>query len=178
MNFFFEDPWKFVIIGLIVEIGLLVMLFRSGRGLWLYWMLGLMLATTALIVIERCVVTDREQVEIELYNVATVLETNDVEGVLSFFSPNAKETRGLVQAQMPRFKVESVSIKNDLKIIVNDLTSPPSARAEFHVVITGGTARGDLHGLSLPLSFAVLYERVGGRWLISSYDDHGALHGM
>ncbi len=177
MDFFSENPWKFVIGGALVEIGLVIALVKSGRGFWLAWIGGVAIVAAGLILVERLIVTEREQVEITLYDAAEAVEKNDINAVMKFIAPAAPRREEL-RARLPRYHIEKVSIKNDLKITVNDKTSPPSATAEFHVVVTGGDRGGNAHDVSLPFYFVVFFERDKDRWLINGYDERSILQGL
>ncbi|HZZ73379.1 MAG TPA: hypothetical protein VFE24_14085 [Pirellulales bacterium] len=174
MDVFFENSWKFLILGGLIEIGLIALLVKSGRGMWIYVMAAVALLTGGLVCLERLVVTPREQVEKALYAAAAAVESNNLNAVLDTISPTAKEMRADLRARLPNYKIDRVSIKSDLAITVNDLTAPPTARAEFHVVVTGGDRAGNFHDMSYPIFLTVYFERQGDRWLMSGYDEpHG-----
>ena len=176
-EFLFENSWKFIIVGALVEIGLVIALVKSGRALWLAWMGVAALVTAGFVLVERLVVTEREKVEIALFDAATAVESNDINAVLKCVTLTAPRREEL-RAKLPKYHIDKVSIKNDLKITMNDKTIPPSATAEFRVVVTGGERAGGIHDISYPLFLVVYFERDKDRWLISGYEEHGVLQGL
>jgi len=173
MTWLFEEPWTIIIWGTIVEIGLGIALYTTGLGKYLYWMLAAAGVIGGLLLVERLVVTEREKVQIALYAAADAVERGDTEAVLRHISSGKPALRERVRSELARYRVTSVSIKNDLKITLNELMSPPEARVEFHVVVTGGEKRGGFSEMSVPLAFVVQFQRDPDGWMIAGYDDRG-----
>jgi hypothetical protein len=62
MTWLVENPWLALSAGIVIEIALLVALIVTGRGRFLYGMVGVFLITAALVALEHWVVTEREEV--------------------------------------------------------------------------------------------------------------------
>jgi hypothetical protein len=91
-----EDPWPAIIGGGLLAAVLLVIGFKTGRGLWLI-IVGLVLVVTAgLVVLERLVVTERERVEQTMVDTAAAVESNNVGAVLAYVSPTAGAARSRI----------------------------------------------------------------------------------
>ena len=78
--------------------------------------------------------TDRKSISRMLTGLAETIEKDDLEGVLKYISPKAMKTRGLARANMGMVRITSAKFK-DLKIEVNELVTPPSARVTFTAVV-------------------------------------------
>src|SRR5215211_577876 len=94
MQWLFENPWPSVVAGAIVALAFGLMFLRSGRTAWLVAMAGVLVSLALLVVVERAVVTDREQVELTLEEIAVALERNDSDKVVDYILPDQTELRG------------------------------------------------------------------------------------
>src|SRR4051794_28997970 len=83
MSYLVETPWPGLLLAGLIELALGFLLVRSGRAWVIVAMAGVLVAAIALVVIERLVVTDKEEIENSLETVAAALEAHDVPGVLA-----------------------------------------------------------------------------------------------
>jgi hypothetical protein len=171
MAWLVEDPWP-VVVGTLAVLGVLaVVLYRTGRGIFIAAMIAVALLGCGLLLVERLVVTERERVEAALEGAAAALERNDLEGVLSHIAPEAGAMRASVAAVLPGVEVTDANIGGDLKVTFNNLTNPPSARADF----TGRvTLKSRSPSLAFPFDnfvrpFTVRLRREGDRWVMTEY---------
>lgn len=171
MSWLFEDPTTLIVAGLLIEVLLGIGLFKSGRGALVLPMIGLLVLVGLGVLVERLVVTDREQVEDSLDGICRALMANDVPGVLSYIDPEAGGIRSHVQSMLPRAHITDARLY-DLVINVNRHTTPPSAEANFTGRVKGSFQGSD--GLVLR-RFTVDLRQEGERWLIVDYQDRGAL---
>src|SRR5262245_57578573 len=86
MTIFLESPWPAIAIGVALELLLAFALVQTGKGKLIAVMVVVALATVGLVVVERMIVTPREEVEDFLYETARLLETNNPPAVLARFS--------------------------------------------------------------------------------------------
>ncbi|HWB10576.1 MAG TPA: hypothetical protein VG826_15205 [Pirellulales bacterium] len=177
MSWLFEDPTTLIAAGLLIEVLLGVGLVKSGRGVLVLPMIGVLALVGLGVLVERLVVTDREQVETALDGVCRALMANDVEGVVSYIDPEAAVIRSHVRSLLPRAHVTDARLY-DLDIRVNPRTSPPSAQANFTGRVKGNFQGegGGSEGLVLR-KFTVDLRQEGEKWLITGYEDHGTLGG-
>ena len=130
-----EDPKLVVFAGILALALLASILPRTQRyGRVFLAMAGVLLVTVAGVVVERLVVTEKEQIEATLDSIVLALEHNDLDGLLEFVSPSAVRTRKRATWALERILVTDTGIRN-LEIVPNHLTSPPSAEARFDGVI-------------------------------------------
>lgn len=176
MSWLFEDPTTLIVAGVLIEALLAVALVKSGRGALIPAMVGVLAVVGLGVLVERLVVTEREQVEATLDGVAAALEHNDVEGVLRFIDAAAGDIRSYVKSILPQLRITDARIY-DLIININHYSSPPSAQAEFTGRVKGNYRHeGPAEGLYLR-QFTVDFRQEGDRWLITAYHDRGPLGG-
>ena len=78
MSIFLDSPWPAILFGIIGEAVLAVMLLRSGRGVLLGAMAGVLALSLAGVGVERLVVTDNKLIAAVIYDAAAALEANDL----------------------------------------------------------------------------------------------------
>ena len=123
----FEDPLPAIFVGVIVESILIALFFATQKRLWIIPIAGVLLLLFALVLVERLVITEREEVENTIDEIAAAILANDVEAVLSHLSDSNRKSRARARWAMDRVEVHGVKLSG-LEITVNSLTSPPSAK--------------------------------------------------
>jgi hypothetical protein len=164
-----ESPWPWLFFGIVVEAALAVALLRTQRGYLLWAMLGVGLVAALGLLVERLVVTEREEVEMTLDAGVAAARANDLNRLLSCISPKAAKTRDYARWVMGRVQIEDVHI-HGLEITVNRLTSPPSAKARFSAVGKGRDRLNEFPYQAFAQQVTVELRREGGRWLAADFE--------
>ena len=177
MSWLFEDSTTLIVAGLLIEALVVVALIKSGRGVLVLAMIGVLIVIGLGVTIERFVVTDHERIEATLNGVAAALEANDVDGVLSYIDPAATTMRSQVRSALAGAHITEARIY-DLEVEMREGADPPSAEARFTGRVKGRYRGETTGGEGLLLrKFTVDFRRTGDRWLITAYQDHGAIGG-
>lgn len=174
MTWITEDPWPLLVMGLTLQAMLLVAFFQTRRGLFLAGMLVAGLTSGGLFIAERMIVTEREEVELVLQEVADALVRDDRQGVLDRISPYATHVRAQAEGAMRIFRVTNAKIGNDLVITLNQLTSPPSATAIF---LGRLDVESRLGGYQQPVvrRFTLTFSQEEDGWYIANYEHRGTM---
>jgi hypothetical protein len=177
VSWLFEDPTTLIVAGLLIEVLLGIALVKSGRGILVLPMIGVLALVGLGVLVERLVVTDRERIETALEGVCRSLTANDVEGVVNHIDPDAASLRSYVRSILPRAHITDARVY-DLVIHVNRHASPPIAQANFTGRVKGHF-QGDGGGGEGPglRRLTVDFRQEGENWLITGYEDHGTLGG-
>jgi hypothetical protein len=165
MNWLVENPWPVVIVGAGIELALLVALYMTGRLRTVVWMLVVAAITGGYWLLEQQIVTEREQIEANLYEIAAAFENRDVATVEKHISKSAPVT--LTEAQQAaRLPFAEVRINSGLKIDVRDDFDPPEAEASGTVTVTmtSGFTK------PMPVQITVYLRKVDGKWLIVRHE--------
>jgi hypothetical protein len=168
MIWFVESPWPILMLGLAIEVVLAIALWRTGRSNIVGAMVAVGMATLGLIVIERMIVTDVEQVEDTLSEAARSLEANDVAGLLATFADDSPK-RNEVQTVLAHVTVREARIGGDLEIRVDTLAVPHSATARFTGRVNARDNRGSIPYEHFIRTFSVTLHRQDGHWRIYDY---------
>ncbi len=175
MNIFWESPWLIVLMGTMMTVMLLAGLLKTGR----LWLLGAALAmvvlTGGLLVVERLVVTTREEIAGTLDMIANQLQRGAHDQVVQHIASSATSLRQNADRLLPRIEFHEVRIKPNLKLLVED---PRHLTATFNAVFVvserGGA--GDHH--HVPSFFKVEFVREGDAWKVTSYERSDPRDGM
>ncbi len=168
MSIFLDSPWPAILFGIIGEAVLAVMLLRSGRGVLLGAMAGVLALSLAGVGVERLVVTDNKLIAAVIYDAAAALEANDLPRVLAHVATDDVYTRE--QARLVLSEVEITALKvRALDIKINRLTSPPSAKDTFNIIASGRDRRGEMGQGTRPGKLVVDLRRDPGGWIITGH---------
>ncbi len=168
MTSLLEDPTPIILVGIIVEAVLGVILLRTGRGVLLWAMGGVMALVVIGVLVEWLVVTERERVEETIENAAAAVEANDFEKFDTYLTRDAEKARGLARWAFSRAEFSRVKItKLDIHIVRQ--TSPPTAKAELSGIVTFKDRMGESPYNNYPPNGTLTLRLENGRWLISGY---------
>lgn len=164
-----ERPLLIVVLGLLTAVILGGAWIQTGRRPLLHAMLAALALTAALLILERCVETDREAVEHTLYRAARDVQRNDLAAVLRYVHPEAEAIRRQAEAEFPRYQFREVRIKPNLDITVFAERSPREALARFNVVVDV-TDRSGVFGDTRVARYAeVTFRQHGVEWRVVDY---------
>ncbi|MEX2186723.1 MAG: hypothetical protein WD875_08015 [Pirellulales bacterium] len=166
MTWLYENPWPAIVGGAIGEVILIGMLYATGRLRLVVWMVVVAAIAGGLVWFERYTVTDREQIEMNLHEIAAALERGDAKTVVDHISPSAQQTIGRARFAASLHATE-VRINSDLKIEVIDDVDPPQAKATGTVTVVG--SRG--YSGAVPVQVELTLRKVDGKWLIYSHQE-------
>jgi hypothetical protein len=178
MTWMVESPLLIVILGLLVVLVLGGAWIQTGRKPLLYAAITAGIMTALLFGVERFVQTDREQVRETLNQIARDVESNDVEKVLAHVYSGSPDIRSRAASEFPLYQFKSVSIKRNLKIIVEPKHFPPKAVAEFNVVVSGTDKAGLFSERAVPRFAIVTFYKEDNQWRVRSYEHRDPQEGF
>jgi len=172
MTWFVESAWPSIVLGLSAEAILAVLLVRTRRGNIVGAMVAVATATVGLMVIERLVVTDNEEIEEMLDGLTRALLANDVQGVVKMFTTDSPQMNE-VQEILSHVTVGQARI-GDLEICVDKRSFPMSATAHFTERVDARDNRGVMPYERIIRKLKVTLHKEGGHWLLYKYTDSDA----
>jgi hypothetical protein len=134
----------------------------------------------ALWIVERLVVTDREEIEATLDVIAADVKSNNRAAVLSHIDPGATWLRARAEGEIPNYQFNECKINKLHGIEVNYGDQPPTAVANFNVHVNGTFKFG-----SETLPPGDYFRRIElhlrrdaeGRWKVEDYSHHNPFPG-
>ena len=164
----FEEPLYVIILGVIAVAMLGFAWYQVQWRSLLYAIAGVVVLTVVMLVIGHFVVTDTEQVKQTLYDLAHVVEQNDLNKVLEYAATGADDVRAQAAAELPRYDIHRVKIKHNLEVTIDYDKTPPRATATFNVVVEG--VERSLHAsFHVPRYVEMTFVKQNGKWRVLSY---------
>lgn len=170
MEWIFEDPVPIIIVGGLTAAILGGGWIQTGRNFLLYLMIAVLVLTVVLVIVERLVVTPREEVRATLFEIARLVADNDIQAAVDYAHPDARHIRDMATSELSLYHFHSVDIKRNLRITVFPEHNPPRAEADFNVVVIIDTPDGFLTERRIPRFVQVtMLQDEDGRWRVSDY---------
>lgn len=124
--------------------------------------------TGALLAYEHFAETPREAVERTMYEMADVVEANDVAGALTYIAPGAPQIRSDVETLMPQVRIERANIVGTPVTNVDLAATPPTAAVTCRGFVYGTLRRNGMTG-GQPVELVINFVQDGDRWLVRDY---------
>ncbi len=178
MEWIFENPLPALVIGGLTTAILISGWLQTGRSSLAY-LAGIAVALTiGAVILERMVVTDREEVQATLFEIARLVENNQIEQALEYAHELTPEVRRQAAAELALYEFESIDIKRNLQIEVFPDHVPPRATAEFNVVVTLSTRVDIFRNQRIPRYIEMtLFREADGVWRVGAYQHYDARRG-
>jgi len=156
-----------ILVTILIEAVLAVALLKTGRGVLLFAMIGVLVVAAGVYGIDVLIVSDEERVAESLYGICHAMEADDQEAVLSYIAPRNLDTRNRAIWAMDQGIVDSWTTRG-LEIKINEVEFPRTAKVGFIGTISGRyEASPDLGSQTAKLRFVLTFEeQEDGQWLI------------
>ena len=177
-EFIAETPFHSIMIGLIATIALALAWLGSKRSLFALLAAAAFLLMVAAVVVERVLVTDREQISETLDQLADAVRNNSSAELLVRISDRAPEIEQAARSQLNRFQIDYCSITWKETPAIDDNANPPEANVRFSAFIRarerneGGLEGGDVIGIKLRLQ-----KEADGEWRVVDYSLYNPRNG-
>lgn len=168
-----EQPLTIVFGGLLLAAMLIGGLIQTGKKWLLYAVVGVLVLTAGLLMLERSTITPREAVKATLHVIARDLERNDVEAIVQHISAGKTELRDEARRRLGSIEIVEVKIKRNLKVDVTSARGMDVAETSFNAVIRLKDSRyADFLNEDRPnaMFFRVWFKLEDGRWRIRKYE--------
>ncbi len=167
MNFLLENPLPIYATGAVLGT-VCGLAFLARRNLpSLFALIGVVVLTLLLVLVERIVVTEREQVEATLQQLMANLETGEVPAVLALIDPAAAPMRADVEILMPQATIEDTGA-TAVRVEVDADAKPLTATSRFR-----GRVDGIHRSSGMRLFFfdevEIIWVKRGDKWLAEAY---------
>jgi len=168
----FENPMGLIFVGIAIEAILGVILYMTGRGIYLIAMIGVLLVVFVGVGLEWVIVTERERVEASIEEIRAAMEANDVERVIESISPSNRKTRSDARWAMGEVTFSRVKITDREIGKINELTSPPTATARLTILVSGKDRQGLLTHTTYAAKLDVTFQLENDRWVVIEHKWH------
>lgn len=169
--FFFENPLWLGICGAFVTIVALVLWMQTRARSAAVTAFVACLLTILLVLVSQRVETDREKLIRTIHEVADAVESNDLERVLRHVAPNAQQGLTRARQELPQYTFREARMTRLKSLLVNRSSTPPTAVAEFSVIVDVGAGGS---GTRIPRFVKAYFVEDAGRWLVRDYEHFDA----
>jgi len=128
---------------------------------------AVVLGTLGLVLLERSVVTEREEIEAALESLFVAIEAGDLPGVLAHIDPASSGVLAEAKTLLPMLRVKDMGVSSIVaKIDTN--SDPPTAPSEMRIKVDGIHIRSGQRLFYFD-KVLVQWTKKEGRWLVSGY---------
>lgn len=170
MSWLWEDPTTVLVAGAAAQVLLAVVLWRTGRVSVLAAMGGVAAIVGLLFLVERWVVTPREEIEGALADISAAVEANDVQRVIALLAPEAAELAREASVRMPQAEFRDVRV-TQLKVVASGADEGAKAEARFLCRVEAQDRSGQSPYENFFRRLTVYFRKQGGQWFVTGYKD-------
>ena len=120
IEWFTEDSFVPMVVGGLLTLAFLGLAFYFYDRTMLLVAIVIAILTTLTVVVEKMIVTDKEQLTAVVKNLATAVERNEIAQVLRYVSDSREDVKARIQAEMPQYQFKSCRI---LKVVDFEIES-------------------------------------------------------
>ncbi len=171
----FESPISLGLTGIALTVVAAIVWMNTGHKAAIWTAAGLLIGTIGLLILERGVITYREELIARISEIATDLEKNDRNKVIAAIHPAAVNTIELAKKELPKYEFSEARVSKIHSIEVEGDSKRPRAEAEFNVFVevslSGQVFRGARY-------ISVTFYRENSEWLVIDYRHADPLEAM
>ncbi len=175
MKILLEQPLPILAIGTISVAIAIGGFLKTGHVKLVYLAIGIFAATMGCLLIERSVVTLKEQIETTLVQITHALEQEDNEFVLSHIASSAEPIKRQLRRVLTQYVVTKAKVKRNLTVLSK---GPNKVTASVNAVLDVSPAnhRGDR--FHVPNFYVVDLIKEDGCWKLTSYERRDPREGL
>jgi hypothetical protein len=179
METLLENPLPAILIGGPTALLLAAIWLKTGSRWLLGLLLGVLAITLLLVLVEKFVVTDREQITATLYRIAELVEQNDFDAAVEYAHSDSELVRGEALAELANYEFSLVDIKHNLEIQVFPDETVPRAEADFNVVVVVSKKNSVFTDQRVPRFVEVTFHQEDdGAWRVAGYRHYEPYRGF
>lgn len=171
LNAILETPWYAMGLGVIFLVGFFVAWIQTGVGKLLWGCLASIIVFGGLVALEAIVETQREQIVATVVAIAHAVEKQDFQEAVSYIHPSHEATRRQALAELKRYKISRVNVKNNLVMKLHADRTPIEASVGFNVIVRGGIAIAGFDEQQGPryIHAEFVFNAEENRWYLTAY---------
>ncbi len=174
IEWFTEDSFVPMVVGGMLTLAFLGLAFYFYDRTMLLVAIVIAILTTLTVVIEKTIVTDKEQLTAEVKNLASAVQRNDLAEVLRYVSDSREDVKSRIQAEMPLYQFKSCRV---LKVIDFEIESDRRRAKIVFVVFATGT-HPSYGTRNAHRRVTLMFEKTPNeQWKFYDYDHEAATQG-
>ena len=144
----------------------------TGRGFWLYWMGGALLASGGIWLIGWMIETDVERVKKVIYSIEQAAKENNHPTVLSHVSESRPQIYQAVKRVLPLVHIQDARVTAIGDITIDDKAAPKQAQADITIYVEGGDSAKKIGSVKFYRRLIVTFiEEEERNWRVIDYEE-------
>ena len=166
-----ENPWYATCGGVLFAVGFFAGWIQTGIHKLLWGCVASIVFFGCFVLLEVLVETNREQIVATVVSIARAVERGDHEAAVKHIHPSMPVVRSRALAELRRYHISKISVKNNLVMQLHWNTDPLEASTGFNVVVRGSIARINVEDQSAPRYIHAQFVRDPDdhKWYIIAY---------
>lgn len=170
MTWLVEEPLYIAILGVVTISFLGYAWSQTGYRWMMHAILAAIALTIGLLLLERMVETEPEQIETALHRIARDVETNDIDRILPHVYSGAPVTADDARREFARYVVSDVVIKNNVEVQITPQESPPLAKVTFNATLNvRDRQQGGINYGRVAIFVDLTMRKEDGQWKVATY---------
>lgn len=173
MAMFTENPMYAIMLGLLFTGGFAAFGFMlQSRSCVVFSVLSF-LTMIGLVLLERSIETDNEQLRSNTFRLAELVAKNDIQGAKRYFSKKIQATIDRMETEMPDYTFRSCRITGIRPIVFDSPSNPTKAQVDFTVFVNvDASIRYQYDGVAQRGVLLKFEKESDGEWRIVEYDHY------
>ena len=172
-TFLFEQPWIVGTIGSILTVASVFGWLQTGNRWAAYSAIGFALITVLMVLMNLWVVTDREEVTVWLFQIASEVENNETPKVMARISHDATDRVRDAAAKLPRIKFLNARITKIHKVEIQSNRFNAKANVRMNVFVEADIQN---YPVKAPRWIGLSLQKIEGKWLLTDFEDREPQH--
>lgn len=169
-DFIAESPFHAIMLGLLAIFVCGTIWLLSKRTVFLFLAIASAIGIVGAVVLERCLVTDREQIAAEVDAMAEAVRGNSPAALLRHISDRYPSVKDAARGHFSRWQIEACNLTSRGYPAIDWSQSPPTAEVRFAVFARAHQKQGDgLGGADIVGVNLEMQKESDGRWRVIGY---------
>ena len=176
MNWLYESPFTIILLGAAVSLLLGVIWASTGRREWICGLLVWLVVVGGMLVTERIVITDREQIPLTLQQIINDVKSNDRKKVFTHIYSGASQLKQKAEAELPSYQFKTLRLTKIHSLVIDAKQKPKQAIIEFNILASGNFSAPGIGELSfteeqpIPRFIRLTFrQETNGTWQVEDY---------
>ena len=175
MNWLFDRPVYVALMGVVLCVPIAIAWVMTGRKEVLYALAAAFVIFVGLLIMERMVVTDREQIEATVLQIARDVQANNHQAVLSHIYSGSPQLKQKAQSEIANYVFTECRVTKAPEVEVNINDHPRSAKVSFLAAAAGDFKYGGASASfskEAPIRRRIIFKmrkEADGRWTVEDY---------
>jgi len=164
---FTDNPWPPILICLVAGVFIAVYANSTGKNKAFLVAFAFWIACPVIYAIEKSIITKRETIEQDIYDLAAEFGEGNEPAVIDHISDSASKYRNMVRTGMTKFKVSPTVRITDITVEMQEEGTQALVHFRANALITKEESRSGTVQRRFPSRWEITYQEEPDRWRIT-----------